>query len=132
MEFQVELVGADHLIARLGAASERIDPKTVEGLVTVADRVVDSAKFMAPVDTGSLQRSIRRQHHVSQGHVHSVAVTAGGYVVNPKTGQVVNYAAHVEYGTRRIAPQPYMNPALEMNRSFLQSVLMEKTAESLR
>jgi len=132
MEINVELVDADRLITRLGKASENLDPETVEGLNEVADRIVDDAKAIVAVDTGSLQRSIRRQRHVSDGHLHSVSVSAGGYVVNPETGRTVDYAVYVEYGTSRTTPQPFMQPALEMNRFHLLQVLRGKMGESLR
>jgi len=131
MQVNVELLGAERLIARLGRASERIDPETVEGLIMVAERVVEDAKATVRVDTGSLQRSIRRQHHVSEGHIHSVAVTAGGYVVNPKTGRLVDYGPYLEYGTSKMPPSPFMQPALEMSRALLLAVLGDKARASV-
>jgi len=127
-----ELVGADRLVARLGKASMSLDSKTVDGLNEVADRIVDDAKGIVPVDTGSLQKSIRKQHHISEGHIHNIGVSAGGYVVNPKTGKSVNYASYLEYGTSRMAPRPFLSPALEMNRPFLRLILMGKVMESLQ
>lgn len=132
MELNVELLGADRLIARLGRASDRLDPEILQGLNEVAERVVDDAKAIVPVDTGSLQKSIRKQHHVSEGYIHSIAVTAGGYVVNPKTGQIVDYAHFVEYGTSRTVPRPFMQIALEMNRPLLLLRFRDKVRESLQ
>ena len=132
MEINVELVGIDRLIARLGKASETLDPKTIEGLSEVADKIVSDAKTMVPIETGSLQKSICKQHHVSEGNIHNIGVSSGGYVTNPKTGRIVNYAAHVEYGTSKMAPKPYLRPALEANRQSLTEVLREKVEESLK
>ncbi|MFB0502259.1 MAG: HK97-gp10 family putative phage morphogenesis protein [Candidatus Bathyarchaeia archaeon] len=132
MEFKVELLGADRLIARLGSASESLDPNTVEGLNQVADRIVEDAKAIVRVDTGSLQKSIRKQHHVSEGHIHSIAVSAGGYVINPKTRRIVDYARYLEYGTSMMRPYPYMTPALEQNRPFLVVVLRDRLRVSMQ
>lgn len=131
MELKAELVGADRLVARLGKARVNLDPQTVEGLNEVADSIVQDAKAMVRVDTGSLQKSIRRQRHVSQAHLHSIAVTAGGYIINPKTGRIVDYAQYLEYGTSRMPPYPYMRPALESNRSTLMLILRGKLRVSM-
>lgn len=132
MEFKVELLGGDRLIARLGRASNRIGSETVEGLNQVADRIVEDAKAAVRVDTGSLQKSIRKQHHVSQGHIHTIGVSAGGYTVNPKTGRIVDYARYLEYGTSRMPPRPYMTPALEQNGPFLVLVLRDRLRVSMQ
>jgi len=132
MQVKAELLGADRLIARLGRASDRIDPETVDGLNQVADRVVEDAKATVRVDTGSLQKSIRKQHHVSQGHIHSISVSSGGYIVNPKTARIVDYARYLEYGTSRMPPYPFMVPALERNRPFLVLVLRARLRVSMQ
>jgi hypothetical protein len=66
-----------------------------------------SAPGEAPaVDTGRLKTSL----HVS--------VSSGGHaeadVVAP-----VSYALHLEYGTRKMAPRPFLAPALEANREMI-------------
>ena len=132
MEIEVELLGADRLIARLGRASHSIDPRTVEGLIHVADNIAQDARATVRVDTGSLQRSIRTQHHVSRGHIHSVAVTAGGYVTNPKTGRIVDYAHHLEYGTSKTSAYPFMRISLERNRPLLMEVLKDRLRVSMQ
>lgn len=132
MELKVELLGADRLIARLGKASDILDPEMVEGLIEVADSVVQDARAIVRIDTGSLQKSIRRQHHVSQAQIHSIAVTAGGYITNSKTGRIVDYGHHLEYGTSRMPAHPFMRPALETNRPFLREVLKGKLRMSMQ
>jgi len=78
-----------------------------------ADDGVDRAKQLVPVDTGALQRSIRKERIAqSAGNVLGTGIGAGGYVRNPRTGRLVDYAASVEYGTSRSRPRPYLRPAL--------------------
>jgi len=84
-----------------------------ESLDRAAGDARDRAKQLVPVDTGSLRRSIRKERHAWPAHnIIYTGVRAGGYIVNPKTGRRVNYAAYVEYGTSRQRPQPYLRPAL--------------------
>jgi len=50
-------------------------------------------------------------------HWRQVRVRAGGYVVNPLTGKLVNYAGHVEQ------KYPYMRPALEQVRGQATTII---------
>lgn len=65
-------------------------------LDTMAD-----AKLVAPVDTGNLRNSITTDARPGD-LVAVVEATA-------------DYAAHVEFGTRRMRPKPFMRPAQERN-----------------
>jgi HK97 gp10 family phage protein len=66
---------------------------------TTAFRVEARAKTLVPVDTGTLKNSI------------STGIESGGLlaIVAPHT----DYAAYVEFGTRRASARPYMIPAGE-------------------
>lgn len=86
------------LMARIESVS-RTAPKAV------ADKVAVSARALAPVDTGYLRSSIR-----------SVSVERA------KSAEVVvdaPYAAYVEYGTYKMAAQPYLTPAFEAHAQEL-------------
>nr|DAT51146.1 MAG TPA: putative tail component [Caudoviricetes sp.] len=60
--------------------------------------VVRIAQMQAPVDTGNLRASIG----MTQTGPASVEV-----------GPTVHYGAYVEYGTYKMAAQPYMSPAAD-------------------
>jgi HK97 gp10 family phage protein len=63
----------------------------------VALDVSEAAKLKAPVDTGALQNSIdARQVSPTEYHV----------------GPTVDYGVYVELGTRYMAAQPYLGPAV--------------------
>lgn len=63
--------------------------------------VETDAKSRAPVDTGTLRRSI-----------HTVMVTP----VSATVGTDLNYAIFQEYGSQGRAPRPYLTPAAEAAR----------------
>lgn len=128
----LRVYGHEQLMADLAKVEGTIDTAIVKGLDDVAEKIKDDAKTICPVDTGSLQKSIRRQKHATpEGHVHSVSVSAGGYITNPKTGRKVDYAAHVELGTSKTPPKPFMQPALEKNREEIRRILTKKLLEAL-
>ena len=123
---EVEIIGMDRLISRLVRVEESLDPAAERAVKTVAKDIRDTAKEIVPVDTGSLKKSIRTgAYAMPAGHTHSVRVTAGGYVTNPKTKRKVDYASHVEYGTSRGRAQPYLIPAFEAHKRELIKTIKE-------
>lgn len=69
-----------------------------DGLEAGARIVETYAKVAAPVDTGALRNSIMLDE-----------VTPERAIIGPH----VEYAEHVEFGTSRMAAQPYLRPALD-------------------
>lgn len=69
-----------------------------DGLDAGARIVETYAKVLAPVDTGALRNSIMVDE-----------VTPDRAIIAPHT----EYAEHVEFGTTRMAAQPYLRPALD-------------------
>ena len=61
--------------------------------------IESTAKALVPVDTGNLKSSIQT---TQEGPLTAL--------VGPRD---VDYAVYVEYGTSRMAAQPYMRPAAE-------------------
>lgn len=77
----------------------------------VADRIAATARSYAPVATGALRASIEAR-----------SIAAG------KTAEVVagvEYAAYVEYGTYKMAAQPYLTPAFEEHADELALELIK-------
>lgn len=75
------------------------EPAAIDrGAKAYAEAVADLAEQLAPYDTGALRDSI----HVADGdRSGSYQVVAG-----------VSYAVFVEYGTHKMAAQPFLTPAL--------------------
>lgn len=69
-------------------------------LARKAVQVEAKAKRACPVDTGRLRASL----------THNLERDSRGLVAF--VGTNVNYAAHVEFGTKHQRPQPYLRPAL--------------------
>ena len=89
------------------------EESVVEALDKGADDARDRAKQLVAVDTGSLRKSIRKEQYARPaGNILYMGIRAGGYIVNPKTKRLVDYAIPQEYGTSRMRPRPYMRPAL--------------------
>ncbi len=76
-----------------------------EVLLAQAELMKGIAQVYVPMDTGSLRDSIRVERGGESKNWRRVRVRAGGYVTNPKTGRLVDYAAIVEqrYGFMRAA-----------------------------
>lgn len=79
-------------------------PALRNGLQAGAFLVEGEAKLRAPVDTGALRSSIR-----------ATEIKSTEYSV----GTNLDYAIWQEYGTSRMAAQPYMRPALNLNRDSI-------------
>lgn len=85
------------LVSRIPAIQAGCEPKASRAVAkTVAD-VESGAKAMAPVDTGNLRSSIQGQSGGLTGQVNAGA----------------HYAIYQEYGTYKMAAQPFMTPAAE-------------------
>lgn len=74
----------------------------------VADAIEKYAKDFVPVLTGALKISIR-----SSGGGGTYEITADSM----EGGAPRSYAGYVEYGTSKMAPQPYMTPAYEAGKA---------------
>lgn len=85
-------------------------PESTKAVVRKAGFDIEGhAKNMVPVDTGALKNSINTEFEKG-------GLTA---IVAPH----MEYAAFVEYGTRRMSAQPYMTPAAEAVRpSFIAAM----------
>lgn len=131
MPLTLEVYGKNKLMARLANLQSKVLDKAAETSVRqVAVNIRDDAKRVCPVDTGSLRKSIRLQVQARpKKNVHKIGVSAGGYVTNPKSGEKVNYASHVEYGTSRQRPQPFLRPAIERHKKELLKIAGDEIKE---
>jgi|SRR5665213_556168 len=85
-------------------------------------RVSDpSAQLGVPVDTGTLQMSVKQ----------SVTMQSfGKYVGMIRTGGV-GYAGFIEYGTSKMAARPFMRPAINLTREAIRRMFNLKVDSDL-
>lgn len=111
MSGTVTFKGQTELSAALMRKAKLEDVKTV--VRANGARLQRGAKAKAPIDTGTLFRSIDLQ-------IKDSGLSA---VVQPHT----EYAAYVEFGTRKMSAQPYLKPAFNTVRAQFISDLRKLT-----
>ena len=131
LEVKIEL-DVEPLIRRLDKIGQDGRTETVEQLERIAEMIRDEARILCPVETGSLQQSIRTFKLEGSGEFCSVGVSAGNAdVINPKTEREVDYARFVEYGISRMAAKPFLRPALATVRPLIVKMIQEAWRKAL-
>lgn len=97
-----------------------------EAIMDVAYLMLGIAQVRVRVDTGSLRDSGRVERGGEGKRWRQVKVRFGGYVVNPKTGRLVDYAAVVEQ------KYPYLKPAWEQVRGQVETIIRRCCLEHIR
>lgn len=132
MRYETTIVGSDKIKVVMQRFTDGLDKHVAANLEYVADRVKGDAQEMCPVDTGSLQRSIRKEVISKPSQkIWQISVRAGGYVTNPKTRRKVDYAAYVEYGTSTNRPQPFLQPALMQNKEAIHAAVAQAVIDDI-
>ena len=93
---------------KLPSLAERAKPFARTLVAKSAYEIEGRAKVKAPVDTGNLRNSINTDivNNGLTGIIHAAA----------------EYAAYVEFGTKRMSAQPYMLPAFrEVEPEFIKA-----------
>jgi hypothetical protein len=110
----------------LAQLPEKMLEYSLEAINDAADLIVGLAKVYVRVDTGSLRDSIRKERVGPTYRQHRVVrVRAGGYIINPKTGKLVNYAAIIE------AKYPFLRPAFLSVYPQIKSMIENKVVEGV-
>lgn len=108
----------------LAKLPEKMLEGAFEAINEAADLIVGLAQVNVRVDTGSLRDSIRKERGGIGLRWRMMRVRAGGYVTNPKTRQLVNYATVIEQR------YPFLRPAVAnvypQIRTMIENKVMEK------
>lgn len=92
---------------------ERIMDAAWEIIIQKVTLAKGLAQVNVLVDTGSLRDSIRVERGGEGKNWRQIKLRAGGYIMNPKTGRLVDYAIFVE------EKHPFLRPAvLEAFRDY--------------
>ena len=113
MRVTVDVQGLAEFQGTLDQASARVEGLAGQVVRKTAHDVQADAQSRAPVDTGALRSSIR-------------AAPRGPLAA--EVSPSVNYGIYVEMGTSRMAPQPYLLPALDAKTGPFVTA-MERVAE---
>ena len=75
-------------------------------------------------DTGNLRESIKYEVNNTSGNVYGIVGT---------TQKDPDYGLHLEYGTSdgRIAPRPWLRPAMRKNNDFIRSTIAKAVKDTL-
>ena len=77
--------------------------------VAAAEKVADIARSLAPVDTGFMRDNIKAVHFAKSSRVDANA----------------KYSGYVEFGTYKMAAQPYMRPAVDQHQREILNAVAE-------
>lgn len=121
MSFDIDVSELRQLSADLNMASGRVGALASAAVRKTAHDIEADAKALAPVDTGALKGSI------------STTITGDGRTgaMEAEVGPTVDYGQHVEYGTSRQAPQPYLGPAFDRRAPSLEDALAQLAEDVL-
>jgi len=116
---------------------EAIKKGVTNALVGLANIAVTQAKSIVAVDTGRLRNSITWKMKEQQGRTstndESDTITAPTDNLQVAFGTNVEYAPYVEYGTERMAAQPFIAPAkVKVKREIEKGYVASKIRQELR
>ena len=74
-------------------------------------------------DTGNLRNSIRYEMHDEGKEIYGIVGT---------TQKDPNYGEYLEYGTTKIAPRPWLRPAMLKNESWIRSSIAKAVADGMK
>lgn len=116
---------------KLAELPEKMTEAAYQIMMEQAHLIVGLAQVYCPVDTGSLRDSIRVERGGEGKAWREVRVRAGGYVTNPETGRIVNYARFQEEGTRYIIGIHFLSDAVEQVRPTIEEMIRSGVANKI-
>lgn len=84
--------------------------------VEAAETIADIARKLAPVRTGNLRSKIRARHYANTSNVEAAAP----------------YSGFVEFGTYKMAAQPYLRPAVDQYQKKILRAVAEAMMGEIR
>jgi HK97 gp10 family phage protein len=112
----IQITGVEALKGKFEALGGAVSAKNLRVALRAGGMVVmNDAKARVPVLTGNLRRSI--------------ALSDGPGDAEVTIGTDVEYAPYVEFGTSRMAAQPYLRPALDENHEEITRTISDALAD---
>lgn len=116
---------------KLATLPEKMLEYAYEVIMDQAHLIVGLAQVYCPVEYGALRDSIRVERGGEGMAWREVKVRAGGYIVNPKTGRLVDYARYQEEGTRFISGSFYLERAVEEVKPTIAEMIKAGVVEKV-
>lgn len=121
--------GLADLNRRLAAIPKRVRAAVKPALDASADELVSAQRSLAPVDDGDLRNSIKWRE---TGEL-SREVKAGGAATTVDTGRYdYDYALGVEFGTSKMAAQPFFWPGYRLVRKRVRSRIKRAVTKAVK
>lgn len=116
---KVDLSEVSQLTADMRGIGRELVPKAHAVVRKVSADTKRDARALAPVDTGALRSSVTYETRDTGG------------IITGEVGPTVDYGAHVEFGTSRMAPQAYMGPAFDRHAAAFEQAMAHIKAGDL-
>lgn len=131
MSTTVKIEGLKELAAALRELPKAVAARQLRTPVAIAARVIrDDARRRAPVASGRLRQAIihKRAEGDSLVAQYIVAVRHGKrfqHVGKSDSNQDAYYWTFLEFGTSKMAAEPFMRPAYEANKNDALTIIVE-------
>jgi hypothetical protein len=109
---RLRFTGLDKLQHLLRAYGQDVVRGAYEDVTETTRRTAERTAAAAPTETGELVASIK------------AIVRTDGYVIRGRVRVGVKYAAHLEFGTEKVAKHPHLVPAAVDERKQMQARLI--------
>ena len=118
MAYKIE--GLDSLMNKLAGMGGDLIGTLGEAVFKTTLIAQEDARAFAPEDTGALKLSITGDIEIEDDFVEG------------KVSTNIPYAIHQEFGTYKMAAQPYMKPAADANKSVFKYLAKTELQKAIR
>lgn len=135
MTFRVKETGKKKIMMRLAQLEKGLPNMADTAITLIGRKIKEDAQEDCPVGTpastgvpgyigGSLKKSGRLFRKIKSGATRLIRITFGGYIRNPNTGKIVDYAKHVHDGTSRMPARPFLQNSINRHaRALLKAII---------
>jgi len=137
MSLSLVLSGVEEAMAKLRAMAGQVNDTALrEDTKAALELVAETARSLAPVDSGLLRASIGIADSVvfdssTDGRTTYVGVLMAGVGGNRAGYKDAYYAHMVEFGTEKMAAQPFLTPAWDAHEAEVIDILGKRLARRL-
>ena len=117
------VTGFEAMRARWQASAQTLHEVVDDALIAGADKVVSSAKFLVPIESGKLRSTIGHTGVLTSKKGNPYVVISAGdasTMVNSQRGPV-QLARIIEFGTQKRSAEPFLRPAMRQNAASVRA-----------